>query len=82
MSVARLSNESGAHTAARQALWAAEVALKEQRERVAELRRALPWIPWRRIMRLLRCRWPVVMMNHHARPCSRIYSRIRRNPCY
>ena len=42
MSVARLSNESGAYTAARQALWAAEVALKEQRERVAELRRALP----------------------------------------
>lgn len=42
MTVERLANESAAYRVARRALWEAEVALKEQREQVAALRRALP----------------------------------------
>jgi predicted dithiol-disulfide oxidoreductase (DUF899 family) len=42
MTVARLENESAAYAKIRDELQAAEVALRDQRERVAELRRSLP----------------------------------------
>jgi predicted dithiol-disulfide oxidoreductase (DUF899 family) len=42
MKIGRLSNESAAYAKIRDELQAAEVALRDQRERVAELRRSLP----------------------------------------
>jgi predicted dithiol-disulfide oxidoreductase (DUF899 family) len=42
MTVARLENESAAYAKIRDELQSAEVALRDQRERVAELRRSLP----------------------------------------
>ena len=42
MTIGRLPNESAEHTALRDELQKAEIELRDQRERVAELRRTLP----------------------------------------